>query len=121
VQNAEKPNVGWGLFTLATLSDGNPNPVRWSMLAGLGGNNLLPGREIDQWGVGFFHYGLTTPLLAGLAERRIYRRSEGGIEAFYNWAITPWMRLTGDLQIVEPWNANRPRGTYMALRLQTRF
>jgi porin len=121
VQNAEKPNVGWGLFTLATLSDGNPNPVRWSVLAGLGGNNLLPGREIDQWGVGFFHYGLTTPLLAGLAERRIYRRSEGGIEAFYNWALTPWMRLTGDLQIVDPWVVNRPRGTYMALRLQTRF
>jgi porin len=121
VQSADKPNAGWGLFTLATLSDGNPNPVRWSVLAGLAGNNLLPGRENDQWGVGFFHYGLTTPLLAGLAERRIYRRSEGGIEAFYNWAITPWLRLTGDLQIVEPWTANRPRATYMALRLQTRF
>ncbi|WP_442755028.1 carbohydrate porin [Methylocystis sp. JAN1] len=121
VQNAEKPNVGWGLFTLGTLSDGNPNPVRWSVLAGLAGNNLLPGRDNDQWGVGFFHYGLTTPLLSGLAERRLYRRSEGGMEAFYNWAITPWLRLTGDLQIVEPWTVNRPRATYMALRLQTRF
>ncbi len=121
VASADDPNVGWGLFGLATLSDGNPNPVRWSALAGLAGNNLLPGRANDQWGVGFFHYGLTTPLLAGLAERRIYRRSEGGIEAFYNWAITPWVRLSGDLQVVEPWNALRPRATYMALRLQTRF
>jgi len=121
VQSADNPAAGWGLFALATLSDGNPNPVRWSALAGLAGNNLLPGRVNDQWGVGFFHYGLTAPLLSGLAERGLYRRSEGGIEAFYNWVITPWLRLTGDLQIVEPWTANRPRATYMALRLQTRF
>lgn len=121
VQSADNPEAGWGLFGVATLSDGNPNPVRWSMLAGLGGNNLLPGRVDDKWGVGFFHYGLTQPLLAGLADREIYRRSEGGIEAFYNWAITPWLRLSGDLQVVEPWNALKPRATYMALRLQTRF
>ncbi len=121
VQSADNPAAGWGLFALATLSDGNPNPVRWSALAGFAGNNLLPGRVNDQWGVGFFHYGLTAPLLSGLAERGLYRRSEGGIEAFYNWAITPWLRLTGDLQIVEPWTVNRPRATYMALRLQTRF
>ncbi len=121
VSSADDPSVGWGLFGLATLSDGNPNPVRWSALAGVAGNNLLPGRADDQWGVGFFHYGLTTPLLAGLAELRLYRRSEGGIETFYNWAITPWMRLSGDLQVVEPWNALKPRATYMALRLQTRF
>lgn len=121
VQSADNPDVGWGLFGLTTLSDGNPNPIKWSMLAGLGGNNLLPGRADDKWGVGFFHYGLTQPLLTGLADRGIYRRSEGGVEAFYNWTITPWLRLTGDLQVVELWNALRPRATYMALRLQTRF
>jgi porin len=121
VQDPDNPDVGWGVFGLATLSDGNPNPVRWSVLAGLAGNNLLPGRVDDKWGVGFFHYGLTQPLLSGLAERGLYRRSEGGIEAFYNWAITPWLRLTGDLQVIEPWNATRPRETVMALRLQTRF
>lgn len=121
VQSGENPAVGWGVFGLATLSDGNPNPIRWSVLAGLAGNNLIRGREDDRWGVGFFHYGLTQPFLSGLADSRIYRRSEGGIEAFYNWALTPWLRLSGDLQIVEPWNVNRPRATYMALRLQTRF
>ncbi len=120
-QSAKDPAVGWGVFGLATLSDGNPNPVRWSMLAGLAGNNLISGRENDKWGVGYFHYGLTQSFLDGLAENRLYRRSEGGIEAFYNWAITPWLRLSGDLQIVDPWNVNQPRTTYMALRLQTKF
>ena len=78
VQSAEDPKLGWGLFTLATLSDGNPNPVKWSVVAGLAGYNLLQGREDDRWGVGFYHYGLTQPLLSGLAMRRINRRSEGG-------------------------------------------
>lgn len=120
-QSEADPNVGWGLFTLATLSDGNPNPIRWSMLVGLAGNNLTPGREDDRWGVGFYHYGLSQPLLDGLEARRIYRRSEGGVEAFYNFAVTRWLRLSGDLQIIDPWNPLRARASYLGLRLQTKF
>lgn len=121
MQSETDPNVGWGLFSLATLSDGNPNPIRWSMLVGLAGNNLLPGREDDRWGVGFYHYGLSQPLIDGLAARRIYRRSEGGVEAFYNFAMTKWLRISADLQIIDPWDFLRVRASYAGLRLQTRF
>jgi porin len=120
-RSADNPNVGWGLFSLATLSDGNPNPVRWTALGGVAGNNLFEGRELDRWGVGFFHYGLSAPLLVGLAALQIYRRSEGGVEAFYNYAITPWLRLSADLQVVDPWNTTKTRATYTGLRLQTKF
>jgi porin len=121
VQSQQNPEVGWGLFMLATLSDGNPSPVKWSVLAGLGGNNLLAGRENDRWGAGFFHFGLTEPLLAGLAALDVNRRSEGGVEAFYNLAITPWLRLSGDLQVIDPWNPGKSRAAYAGLRLQTKF
>jgi porin len=121
VQSEQNPETGWGLFTLATLSDGNPSPVRWSVLAGLGGNNLLAGRENDRWGIGFFHFGLTEPLLAGLAALDVNRRSEGGVEGFYNLAVTPWLRLSADLQMIDPWNPSASRATYAALRLQTKF
>ncbi len=120
-QGEAKPAVGWGLFTLGTLSDGNPNPVKWSVLAGLAGNNLLDGRENDRWGAGFFHYGLTQPLLSALEALDVRRRSEGGVETFYNFAITPWLRLSADLQLIDPWNPAKQRETYMALRLQTKF
>ena len=120
-QSKENPNVGWGLFTLGNVTDGNPSPVKWSVIAGLAGNNLLEGRENDRWGVGFFHYALTEPLLAGLAELRVNRRSEGGVEAFYNFAITPWLRLSGDLQVIDPWIPSASRAVYAALRLQTKF
>lgn len=118
VQNEQNPDVGWGLFTLATLSDGNPSPVKWSVLAGLGGNNLLADRAND---LGFFHFGLTEPSLAELAALEVNRRSEGKVEAFYNLAITPWLRLSADLQVIDPWNPSKSRATYAALRLQTNF
>jgi porin len=121
MQSAQNPQLGWGLFALATLSDGNPSPVRWSMLAGLGGNNLIAGRENDRWGLGVFHFGLTEPLLGGLAALNVRRRSEGGFEAFYNLAITPWLRLSADLQVIAPWNPVASQETYAALRLQTKF
>jgi len=120
-QSEANPAVGWSLFTLGTLSDGNPNPVKWSVLAGLAGNNLLDGRENDRWGAGFFHYGLTQPLLSALEALDVRRRSEGGVETFYNFAITPWLRLSADLQLIDPWNPAKQRETYMALRLQTKF
>jgi porin len=121
VQSDQNPQLGWGFFALATLSDGNPSPVRWSALAGIGGNNLMPGRENDRWGIGFFHFGLTEPLLGTLSALGVNRRSEGGIDAFYNLAITPWLRLSDDLQVITPWNPATPRATYLPLRLQTKF
>jgi porin len=120
-QSETNPAVGWGLFGLAAQSDANPTPVGWNMLAGLGGNNLLDGRENDRWGVGFFHYGVTEPLLAGLNALGFARRGEGGVEGFYNFAITPWLRLSADLQIIDPWNPSKQRETVTALRLQTKF
>jgi porin len=92
-----------------------------SVLAGLGGNNLLAAHENDRWGIGFFHFGLTEPLLAGLAALDVNRRSEGGMEGFYNLAVTPWLRLSADLQVIDPWNPSASRATYAALRLQTKF
>ena len=121
VQSDSNPAIGWGLFTLVTLSDGNPNPVKWSALAGLAGNNLLDGREDDRWGFGYFQYGFSEPLLDGLAALGFDRRDELGLEVFYNYAITPWMRLSADLQVIEPWNSAKAQATYAALRLQTKF
>ena len=120
-QSRDNPNVGWGLFGLGNVTDGNPSPVKWSVIAGLAGNNLLEGRENDRWGAGFFHYALTEPLLAGLAAVRVNRRSEGGVETFYNLAITPWLRLSGDCQVIDPWIPSASRAVYLALRLQTKF
>jgi porin len=120
-QKKDNPKIGWGLFTLGTLSDGNPNPIKWTVFFGLAGNNLYPKRESDRWGIGFYHFGVSEALLSGLAQLGYQRQSEGGVEAFYNLAITSWCYLTADIQVIQPWNTTKQQEQIFALRLQTKF
>jgi len=41
----------------------------------------------------------TTPRAGTTTE---FVRDEYGFEAFYNFAITPWMQLTPDIQVIRP-------------------
>jgi porin len=50
-----------------------------------------------------------------------HQQSEQGVEAFYNYFITPWLRLTGDLQWVDTGSADLNDAVLAAIRLQTRF
>jgi porin len=88
---------GWGAFLRLGLSDGDPNPVRWTVAVGAGGTGLLPGRDDDRWGLGLFYLGMSdADLLDGLGVD-----DELGAELFYNLALTPWLGVTLDAQVVE--------------------
>lgn len=120
-QSASNPEKGWGIFGLYTLSDGNPTPIKWSMLVGLAGYNLFEERQDDRWGVGFYHFGVSRQLITSLQNLDIQRSSEGGVEAFYNLAINKWSYISADFQIIEPWIPNKPIQSVLAVRMQTRF
>lgn len=120
-QNVSDPEQAWGLFGLFTLSDGNPTPIKWSMLIGFAGNNLCEGRENDRWGAGFYHFGVSQQLLTSLQQLNDPRKSEGGFEAFYNLSLNKWSYLSADLQVINPWNPSTPVESLMSLRMQTRF
>jgi porin len=118
-------NVGWGVFGMAGISDGNPNPVRWNMTLGIGGNSLVRGRKHDTFGVGYFRIGLSSDfknLLSGsLAPPGLAQRDEQGVELFYNAALTPWCHLTVNLQIVEPSTKNLHTTVLPGMRLKINF
>jgi len=40
------------VFLSVGASDGNPNPVKFAFLAGIGGKGVVPGRPQDSFGVG---------------------------------------------------------------------
>ncbi len=91
------PEGGFGIFARFGISDGNPNPVKWNVAGGLGGKGLVPRREQDTWGVGAFYLGLShEDLLKGLDIG-----DEVGAELFYNIALTPWLHVTPDAQMIE--------------------
>lgn len=96
-ESPDRPRTGWGVFGDFCVSDGNPNPVGWHSILGIGGTGT--GRNpLDRWGVAWFKYGLSDDLKDGLATLGIDRRDETGVEAYYNAALTPWLRLTADAQ-----------------------
>ena len=49
-QDAVNPDEGVGFFGQAGVSDGNPNTIHWSVLIGLGGKGIVPGRPAGQLG-----------------------------------------------------------------------
>jgi porin len=88
---------GFGPFLRFGISDGDPNPVHWHVAGGLGGHAAWGGREGDRWGVGAFWLEPSDEdLLRGLGIG-----SETGGEAFYDLALTPWLQLTVDAQVID--------------------
>ena len=120
-QLESNPRQGWGVFARGAISDGNPNYVKNSIIAGIGGYGLFPERELDSFGVGYFYYNLSSELQSTLNVGRDRIGDEQGIEAYYRYAVTPWFFLTGDVQYIDP-----PRGSVedpfvLGLRANIRF
>lgn len=95
------PQRSWGLFTNLGLADDGPSPIRFSGNVGLGGSSPLVSRPRDTFGIGYAYTGFSEPVHQ-LAPVLIPIRDEHVVELFYNVAITPWFRLTPDLQVIVP-------------------
>ena len=91
---------GWGLFGEAGISDGNPNPIQWSLTFGVGGNSPLLGREVDRFGIGWYYVGISVEF--GLCQLTDPIGDGQGIELFYDIAMSERFRLAFDLQFVDP-------------------
>jgi porin len=91
---------GIGIFGRFGASDGNPNFMHFLYSLGIGGKGVIPGRERDRYGFGFYYIDVNNPKLQGLFQSIKLLRDEYGFEAFYNIAITPWLQLTPDIQVV---------------------
>jgi porin len=119
-QDRADPKVGWGLFGQYGYSDGNPNAFQGHGFIGLAGNNLMAGRQLDRWGVGWYSYKLSDELTDSLPLIGPRIEPQEGAELFYNWAVTPWFRLSADAQWVRPFNG-RDNNYYLGLRAQFRI
>lgn len=91
----------FGLFTNLGLADNGPSPIRWSANAGLGGSSPVASRPLDTFGVGYSHVGYSDPV-KDLAPVLLPVGNDDAVELFYNIAVTPWFRLTPDIQFLIP-------------------
>ena len=93
---------GIGIFGRFGVSDGNPNPTHLFFSLGVGGKGVIPGRPLDQFGIGAYYGDVSNPKLTGPFATREFLRDGYGFEAYYNIAITPWLKLTPDIQVIRP-------------------
>lgn len=98
---------GIGIFGRFGASDGNPNFMHFFYSLGIGGKGVIPTRERDQYGFGFYYIDVNNPELQGLFRDTELLRDEYGFEAYYNFAITPWLKLTPDIQVVRGAQKNK--------------
>jgi porin len=120
VQDPSNPARGWGVFGEIDKGDGNPNLMEWTGFIGRGGSSLIPGRPDDRFGIAYFRLGVSNALKDELAP--IFKlKDESGVEVFYNFAVTPWFRITGDVQFIRPGSANSPRSIFVGLGSYIRF
>jgi len=93
---------GIGIFGRFGASDGEANPAHYFYSLGIGGKGLITSRPNDAFGIGYYYIDVANPTLTGIFKDRQLLRDEYGVEAYYNIAITPWMKLTPDFRVIRP-------------------
>lgn len=121
-QDATNQSRGWGVFGQAFIADGNPNLYRWFVNLGVAGSSPATSRPLDRFGIGAFYLSPSQDLTDSIDEVfGLDVGSESGIEAFYNAALTPWLRLALDLQYISPGVKDYDNGFFAGLSVQVKF
>ncbi len=81
---------------------------------------MVPSRSRDTFGIGYFLYNFSDDL-ENAAEPLARYRDEEAVEIFYNLALTPWLRITADLQIIDPVTVASDTAVVTALRANVAF
>jgi len=114
------PQRGWGVFGQWALSDGNPNPIRWTFTTGIGGSSPFDSRPLDTFGIGYYYFQNSTDLKNSL-EPVMPVGNEHGVELFYNIGVTRWFHITPDIQWIEPTSETAETAVVVGLRTRIDF
>jgi porin len=103
-EEAQDPAQGFGIFGRIGISDGKANPIHQFYSFGFGGKGLIPTRDRDRFGIGYYYMKISGDLrdtFPPLLRERVGLDHEQGVELFYNIAVTPWLHVTPDLQFID--------------------
>ncbi len=107
---------GVGLFYRFAYMPDDRNLWNITISGGIGARGVIGGRPLDRMGVGIYTMRASSdlnkqPVIGGILN------DETGIEAYYNFAITPWLQLSADVQYI----TSGLKGTDNSLVLGTRL
>jgi porin len=120
VEHEDKPQgdspQGVGVFGRFGLADDDTNPVEWLFNIGIGGKGIIPGRDRDTFGLGYYYLGLSDELPG-----RILPDDGQGVEIWYNIEATPWLHITPDLQVINSSRKGMPTTLVGGIRVKLDF
>ena len=114
----EADQQGLGVFTRVGFADKETNPVRWAVSGGVGGRGMIPTRENDTFGIGYYYNSIQSLRILDVLG---VKNSAQGFEAFYNFAVTRAFHVTADLQVVGPVQERLQTATVLGLRASLMF
>jgi carbohydrate-selective porin OprB len=112
---------GLGIFYRASYVPEDRSAYSLYVSGGLGGRGVIPGRPYDRFGIGSYWLKESNdfkdqPVFASLLQ------DEVGLEAFYNFAITPHLQLSLDAQwIAMSGKKSSDDAVILGTRLNIRF
>ena len=111
---------GVGVFYRFGYTPEDRNPWNIMMSGGLGARGIIPGRPLDRMGIGVYAMLASDDLKdSSLLDNAL--QDEEGVEAYYNYAITPWLQLSADVQWISPGIKSSDDAWVLGTRLYTRF
>jgi porin len=118
LENGKPDLEGVGVFWRASVGDDDVNPAKWTVSGGVGGKGIVPGRNNDIFGVGYYYNSAQTTRLtnAGVLEDHTQ-----GFECFYNVQLTPAVQLTFDAQLIDPLRSELDTAVVLGARLRFEF
>src|SRR4029450_8116358 len=105
---------GIGIFGRIGFADRNTNILEQFYSFGIAGQGMLPGRELDRFGIGFYYTNFSNDL-----REIVLSGDEIGLEVFYNIAATHWLFVTPDIQVIEPAGKRGAHALLSAVRVQS--
>jgi porin len=84
----------------------------------VGGRGILPGRDNDTFGVGYYYSAIQDSRLSGFVD---LEDPVQGFETFYEIALTPAAHVTFDAQLVESLSSSVDTAVILGLRLGLTF
>jgi porin len=109
---------GLGIFYRFSSTPKDRSAYDIYLSGGVGGRGVIPGRPHDRLGVGSYWLKESSDLSKQPGN---LLRDEVGVEAFYNFAITPYLQLSLDAQWISPGIRSSDDALVLGTRLNIRF
>ncbi len=113
-QEAGDSNQGIGVFGRFGWARQDVNAASHFYSFGVSGKGVIPERDKDQMGLGYYYMDLSNDLPPSMF-------AEQGIECYYNIRVTPWLEISPDLQIIVNPGGSDAQDVALVYGLRMRF